>query len=109
MLYSSIGYVLLRTQLRNHPIVGGWSVSGISLAAVMYTCALMHGVFALYANSGRYFLDWHQAGIDIIAVPAAAYFLWVTYALYQGWFRDWNSSPEPTIRLGSEGRTPVAS
>jgi hypothetical protein len=109
VLYSSIGYVLLRTQLRNYPLVDGWSVSGVSLAAVMYTCALMHAVFALYANGGRYYLDWHQAAIDIVAVPAAAYFLWVTYALYQGSLRDWNSAPEPTIRLGAEGPSPVAS
>ena len=113
VLYGAIGYVLLRTQLRNHPTVGGWSVSGISLAAVMYTCALMHAVFALYANSGRYELDWHSAAIDIVAVPAAAYFLWVTYFLYQGWLRDWNVAPqpdgEPAIRLGEERPTPVAS
>ncbi len=113
VLYSAIGYVLLRTQLRMHPVTGGWSVSGVSLALVMYTCALMHAVFALYANSGAYVLDWHQASIDIVAVPAAAYFLWVTYALYQGWLRDWNVTvDEPdaaAIRLGEEGTAPVAS
>lgn len=97
LLYGAIAYVLLRTQLRNHRHVGGWSVSGISLALVMYTCALMHAVFALYANSGRYYLDWHQASIDIVAVPAACYFLWVTYSLYQGWIRDWNIAPEPAM------------
>ena len=112
-LYSAIGYVLLRTQLRNHQVTDGWSVSGVSLAAVMYTCALMHAVFALYANSGLYHLDWHQASIDIAAVPAAAYFLWVTFALYEGWLRDWNVAPppghEPAIRLGGPGQAPVAS
>jgi len=109
VLYSAIGYVLLRTQLRNHPATGGWSVSGLSLAAVMYTCGLMHAVYALYANSGTYFLDWHQETIDIIAVPAAMYFLWVTYALYQGWLRDWNVAPEPSIHLGDEEASPVFS
>jgi hypothetical protein len=108
-LYSAIGYVLLRTQLRNHRIIDGWSVSGVSLAAVMYTCGLMHAVYALYANSGVYVLDWHQASIDVIAVPAAMYFLWVTCALYQGWLRDWNVAPEPAIHLGVEGPTPVVS
>ncbi|HEY2812754.1 MAG TPA: hypothetical protein VGJ03_04740 [Acidimicrobiales bacterium] len=105
-LYAAIGSVLLRTQVRNHPMIGGWSVSGISLAAVMYTCALMHGVFALYANSGRYYLDWHSAVIDVVAVPAACYFLWVTYSLYRGSIRDWNASPSSTVaRTTSEART----
>ena len=112
LLYGSIGYVLLRTQVRMHPMSAGWSVSGVSLAAVMYTCALMHGIFAMYANSGRYYLDWHQAAIDIVAVPAACYFLWVTYSLYQGRLRDWNVAPvnvDDAIRLGVEGASPVAS
>jgi hypothetical protein len=108
-LYSAIAYVVLRTQLRNHMFIDGWSVSGLSLAAVMYTCGLMHAVYALYANSGVYYMDWHQAAIDIVAVPAACYFLWVTYSLYQGWLRDWNVAPEPAIRLGVEGPTPVVS
>ncbi len=98
VLYSAVAYVLLRTQLRNRPVTGGWSVSGISLAMVMYTCALMHGVFSLYANSGRYVLDWHSATIDILAVPAACYFLWVTWSLYRGSIRDWNTAASTPIR-----------
>src|SRR5262249_56047925 len=93
VLYSSIAYVLLRTQLRNRAALGGWSVSGISLALVMYTCAVMHGVFALYANSRQYTLDCHSLLIDILAVPAACYFLWVVYSLYSGRLHDWNEAP----------------
>ncbi len=94
VLYSAIGLVLLLNQLRNHRATGGWSLSGISLAMVMYTCAVMHGVFALYANTGRYQLDWHGLVIDTLAVPAACYFLWVTYALTQGRIHDWNDPPD---------------
>jgi hypothetical protein len=93
VLYSAIAVVLVRNQMRNRPEVGGWSVSGVTLSMVMYTCAVMHGVFALYANSGAYDLDWHGLWIDTFAVPAAAYFLWVTYSLTAGRLRDWNKAP----------------
>ena len=102
VLYSAIAYVLLRNQLRNHAVTGGWSASGVSLSMVMYTCAVMHGVFALYANSGRYDLDWHGQVIDTLAVPAAAYFLWVTYSLTQGWLHDWNDAPD--VARHTDGR-----
>lgn len=93
-LYSAIGAQLARTQLQNRPHTGGWSVSGTSLATVMFTCALMHGVYALYATTGRYDLDIHGYIIDILSVPAAAYFLWVVWALHRGMLRDWNDSEE---------------
>ena len=93
-LYSGIGAQLARTQLRNRPHTGGWSVSGTSLATVMFTCALMHGVYALYATTGRYDLDIHGYVIDILSVPAAAYFLWVVWALHRGVLRDWNESED---------------
>ena len=91
-LYAAIDMLLLRTQVRNRAVTAGWSVSGLSLAAVMLTCAVMHGVFVAYATTGRYDLDGHGLVIDTVAVPAAAYFLWVTYLLDRGWLRDWNDS-----------------
>lgn len=96
VLYAAIGAVLLHTQLRNHQVTGRWSVSGLSLGLVMTTCAVMHGVFVAYATAGRYDLDWHGLAIDTVGVPAAAYFLWVTYALSRGWLRDWNEA-EPAV------------
>ena len=92
-LYGAIGYFLARTQLANRKPLGGWSLSGLALAVVFPTCALMHGVYALYALSGKYALDYHGFVIDWIAVPAAAYFLWVVHGLYKGTFRDWNGAP----------------
>jgi len=101
VLYSAIGAVLLHTQVRNHQVTGRWSVSGLSLGLVMNTCAVMHGVFVAYATDGRYDLDWHGLTIDLVGVPAAAYFLWVTYALSRGWLRDWNE-PEAKVGIPSE-------
>jgi hypothetical protein len=101
VLYAAIGAVLLHTQVRNHQVTGRWSVSGLSLGLVMNTCAVMHGVFVVYATDGRYDLDWHGLAIDIVAVPAAAYFLWVTYALTRGWLRDWNE-PEATVSVNPQ-------
>ena len=103
VLYTAIAAVLLRNQFRNRPAAGGWSTSGVSLSLVMYTCAVMHAVFALYANRGAYDLDWHGLTIDVIAVPAAAYFLWVTWALTSGWLHDWNKPPDVTRHPGRDG------
>ena len=90
VVYFAIGYFLTRTQLRNRPQLHGWSVSGLSLAIVFPTCALMHGVYAMYASLGIYKLDWHGYVIDWVAVPAAIYFLWVVRNLYKQSMRDWN-------------------
>jgi len=94
-LYGAIGAVLAATQVRNHVVTGGWSVSGVSLAAVMFTCALMHGVYAAHANSGAAGVGVHGIGIDVASVPAAAYFLWVVLALHRGRLGDWNERAEP--------------
>jgi len=99
VVYFAIGYFLLRTQLRNHPSLQGWSVSGLSLSVVFPTCGLMHTVFALYAATGLYHHDIHGFLIDWLAVPAALYFLWVVHALYRDSLKDWNSE--------MSGRVPV--
>ena len=89
-LYGVIGFYLLRTQLANRLSLGGWSLSGLSLAIVFPTCGLMHAVSAVYASSGRYDVDVHGLVIDWLAVPAAVYFLWVVRALHHNAFADWN-------------------
>jgi hypothetical protein len=60
------------------------------------TCALMHGIYAFYLLNGSYPMDVHMLAIDLLAVPAAGYFLWVVHALYRGTFRDWNGAPTVT-------------
>ncbi len=90
-LYLAIGAVLLRTQLHNHRVDGGWSLSGLALTAVFPTCALMHGAWVVYGATGQYEVDGHLLTIDVLAVPAAAYFLWVVWSLSAGRISDWNS------------------
>jgi hypothetical protein len=90
LVYSLIGYYLLRTQLGNRDVVGGWSLSGLALTLVFPTCGLMHATFALYAASSRYTVDPYGLAIDWLAVPAAVYFVWVTRALGRGALTDWN-------------------
>ena len=89
-LYCAIGWFLLRTQLRNRAVLGGWSVSGLSLSAIFPTCALMHAVFALYTIDGRYHYDSHGYVVDWLSVPAAVYFLLVVRGLYMDTIDDWN-------------------
>jgi hypothetical protein len=92
-LYCTIGYYLVRTQLANRRPLGGWSASGLALAIIFPTCAIMHGVFALYVLTNTYDADVHGLMIDWLSVPAAAYFVYVVQALYSGKFRDWNRGP----------------
>ena len=92
VLYTAIGLVLLRTQLANHRSTGRWSLSGLALTAVFPTCALMHAAWALYATTGRYEITDHLLVVDVMAVPAAAYFLWVVWSLSRGAIHDWNEA-----------------
>jgi len=93
-LYCLIGYYLLRTQLANRPALGGWSVSGLALTMVFPTCGAMHALFAIYAVSGSYQVEWHGLLIDWLAVPAAIYFVWVVRNLSLRLSSDWNEGAE---------------
>lgn len=86
--YSLVGWPLLRTQFRRRASMGGWSVSGLSLAAIFPTCALMHLSYA-FAAAG----DVHSKIVDIWGVPASLYFLAVVRALYRDAIVDWNRRP----------------
>lgn len=99
-IYMAIGYFLLRTQLRNHPSTGGWSLSGLSLTAVFPTCAAMHAVWVVYAGAGRYHHDIHGFVIDWLAVPAGLYFLWVVRGLYRQVHAPAPAAPvRPQVRM----------
>lgn len=91
VIYSTIGYYLFRTQLRNHKEIGGWSLSGLSLAVVFPTCGLMHVIWGVYAATGLYAYDAAGYWNDWLSVPAGLYFLWVVWALYHETLQDWNS------------------
>jgi hypothetical protein len=107
-LYSAIGFYLIRTQLANRRPLGGWSISGLALAVIFPTCAVMHGVFALYVLTGTYDADPHGLAIDWLSVPAAAYFVYVVHALYSGKFRDWNRGPVATRTPSAESSSAAA-
>jgi hypothetical protein len=104
VVYTAIGWYLARTQLANRRPLGGWSVSGLALAIIFPTCAAMHGVYALYTLSDRYGPDVHGLSVDLLAVPAGLYFLWVVHALYRGTFADWNGSPLRVRAANALGR-----
>lgn len=102
-IYMAIGYFLLRTQLRNHQPLGGWSVSGLTLTTVFPTCAAMHGIWVVYAAAGRYAYDVHGFVISWLAVPAGLYFLWVVRGLYRS-AEQQNAVPavpRPRTRIGA--------
>lgn len=90
-LYGMVAFYVTRTQIANRRPLGGWSVSGMSLGVIFWTCAVMHGIYALYTLTDRYGFDVHGFVVDVVAVPAAFYFVMVVRALYRGTFRDWNS------------------
>ncbi|MDQ3898313.1 MAG: hypothetical protein M3326_13895, partial [Actinomycetota bacterium] len=54
------------------------------------TCAVMHGVWVLYAFLGKYDVDVYGLVIDWLSVPASFYFLWVVRSLQLGTGTDWN-------------------
>jgi hypothetical protein len=91
VIYLAISWFVLRTQLRNHPQLGGWSLSGLSLTVIFATCALMHGVMAVYTASGAYAFDIHGLVVDWLSLPAALYFLSVVRGLYRDAIHDWNA------------------
>ena len=86
--YSLVGWCLIRTQIRRRPELGGWSLSGVALAAIFPTCAAMHLTYAFAARG-----DLHSAVFDIWGIPASLYFLWVVRRLYQQSIVDWNRRP----------------
>ena len=90
-LYLTIAIFVSRTQIANQRPLAGWSLSGVSLGVLFWTCATMHAVHVFYGLSGQYAFDVHGFAINVIGVPAAVYFLYVVHGLYRGSFRDWNS------------------
>lgn len=92
VIYAVVGYYLIRTQVANRRPLGGWSVSGLALAVIFPTCALMHAVYGYYLLSGVYGVSAGTTVIDVLAVPGGLYFLWVVQALYRGTYRDWNQA-----------------
>ena len=90
VLYMAIAATLAATQAHNRAARGVWSLSGLSLTVVFATCAAMHGAWVVHVAEGLYEVHPHIVAIDIAAVPAAMYFLWVVAELHRGRLPDWN-------------------
>jgi PAS domain S-box-containing protein len=83
LLYTAIGWLLLRTSVLSFFSTGSWSLSAVCLAFIFPTCAITHGMFAYYVARGAYHHTVITLIIDILAVPAAIYFLLVVNAFYR--------------------------
>lgn len=97
VLYLFVGATLTATQFRNSEASGRWSVSGLSLASIFYTCALMHLVYAAYTTTGQYVDDGHVLAIDVLSVPGAAYFLWLVIGVHRGQIGKTVEQPAPAV------------
>ncbi|HET9390521.1 MAG TPA: hypothetical protein VFO44_12800 [Steroidobacteraceae bacterium] len=85
--YGMVGWYLADYQVRRHLAEGSWSLSGVSLSAVFFTCALMH---LIYATTER-----HRAALpfDLLGIPASVYFLWIVKRVHSDSVVDWNRRP----------------
>ena len=85
--YGMVGWYLADYQVRRHAAEGAWSLAGISLSAVFFTCALMH---LIYATS-----EGHVATLpfDLLGIPASVYFLWIVKRVHNDSVVDWNRRP----------------
>lgn len=85
--YGMVGWYLADRQVRRHLTTAGWSLSGVALTGVFFTCALMHLVVATAQGSSSMLV------FDLIGVPASVYFLWVVKRLHNDSVMDWNRRP----------------
>lgn len=85
--YGMVGWYLADSQVRRYVAEGAWSLSGVSLSAVFFSCALMH---LIYSTAER-----HCATLpfDLLGVPASIYFLWIVRRVYSDSVVDWNRRP----------------
>lgn len=85
--YSMVGWYLADTQVRRRVNSGAWSLSGVALAGVFFTCAQMHFIEAAARGSRTMLL------FDLIGIPASVYFLWIVRQVHSDSVRDWNRRP----------------
>jgi hypothetical protein len=91
-LFGWVAVVLLRTQLRNRPAIGGWSLSGLGLVGLFGTCAVMHTAVAMQTTSQVRSLDIHLVIVDVLGVLAALWFLGVVRAMTRDVTTEWGET-----------------
>lgn len=100
VLYTVLGLLLVRGQVRRYARERTWSTSGLAMATIFPTCAAMHAVFVAYVAGGHYQPDTHLLVVDALAVPSALYFLTVTWLIGEGRLGDW-SEPARDLTAGT--------
>jgi hypothetical protein len=96
--YLITGKIVFSTQVARRPGLGGWSISGLAMAGVFFTCGISHAVAGLTAGA-----ELHTLTVDLPGIPAAAYFLWAVHRLHRSSLNDWNRRPL-VGRAGRQGR-----
>ena len=85
--YGMVGWYLGDCQVRRYLTNGVWSLSGVSLSGVFFTCALMHFIDANTIGNNPMLV------FDVIGIPASIYFLRVVKQLHSDSVMDWNRRP----------------
>jgi hypothetical protein len=85
--YGMVGWYLADFQARRYLAASTWSLSGVSLTGVFFTCALMHLVDASTHGDGAMLF------FDLLGIPASIYFLWVVKLVHNDSVMDWNRRP----------------
>lgn len=85
--YGMVGGYLADSQARRHLKNGAWSLSGVALTGVFFTCAQMHFIDATIRGDGL------MLAFDLLGIPASVYFLWVVKQLHNDSMMDWNRRP----------------
>jgi hypothetical protein len=85
--YGMVGWYLADHQVRRYLAGGTWSLSGVALTGVFFTCALMHLIDANASGSSLMLV------FDLIGIPASIYFLRVVKQLHNDSVMDWNRRP----------------
>ena len=85
--YGMVGWYLADRQVRRLLTSGAWSLSGIALTGVFFTCAQMHLIDATIHGNDLMLM------FDLIGIPASVYFLWVVKQVHNDAMIDWNRRP----------------
>ena len=85
--YGMVGCYLADRQVRCYLTSGAWSLSGVALTGVFFTCAQMHFIDATTGGNGLMLV------FDLIGIPASVYFLWVVKQVHNDSVMDWNRRP----------------
>lgn len=85
--YGMVGWYLADCQVRRYLANGVWSLSGVALTGVFFTCAQMHLIDATTRDGGLMLF------FDLLGIPASVYFLWVVKLVHNDSVTDWNRRP----------------